>query len=186
MASVGPIDSGGVHVWNGNSYHFNNLPTYLDHANFFRIPFPIYRRQSFEITIYRPSTIFIAYHSSYAPGFNGGLEKDGWKQFRESIYTSWSTLNYVYMKTFKSNGRTRIPFNSLSNSYFYGTIFIRDGTHANYGGHKLCNVNCSPCTTSSCYCSVSQLTNQCGGQCGCGNYQCEKCNCTAAPVCQIF
>ena len=186
MASIGPTDSGGVHIWNGNSYYFNTLPTYLDHASFFRIPHPISRRQNFEIKIYRPSTIFMAWYSSHAPNYNGGLEKDGWKRFSDSISTTWATLSYVYMKTFKSNGRTRIPFNSLSNSYFYGTIFIRDGTHANYGGHKLCNVNCSPCTTSSCYCSVSQLTNQCGGQCGCGNYQCEKCNCTAAPVCQIF
>ena len=101
-------------------------------------------------------------------------------------YSEEARMVKVRWQCIKSNGRTRIPFNSLSNSYFYGTIFIRDGTHANYGGHKLCNVNCSPCTTGACYCSVSQLTNQCGGQCGCGNYQCEKCNCTAAPICQIF
>ena len=191
IATIGSTDAGGVLIWTDQNYYFNTLPTYLKHANLFRIPFRINHGNNFEVTIYRPSTIFLAWHSISYLNINNGLENDGWKRFSDSIATSWSSLNTVYMKTFKNIGQTKIPLKFTSSYYsygnqWYGSIFIRDSAQAQYGGHKPCQANCNPCTKGTCSCSISQLTNQCGGQCGCGNYQCEKCNCTAAPVCQIF
>ena len=191
IASTGSTDAGGVLVWTDQNYYFNTLPTYLKNANFFKIPWRVNHGNKFEITIYRPSTIFLVWHSISYLNINNGLENDGWKRFSDSIATSWSSLNTVYMKTFQNIGQTKIPLRFTSSYYkygnrWYGSIFIRDGAQAQYGGHKLCHENCNPCTKGTCYCSISQLTNQCSGQCGCGNYQCEKCNCTAAPACQIF
>ena len=191
IASIGPTDAGGVLVWTNQNYYFKYLPSYLKHANLFKIPYQIYSGNNFEIAIYRPSTVFLAWHSLSYLTINNGLENDGWKRFSDTITTSWSSLNNVYMKTFKNIGQTKIPFRVSSSYYygsyaFYGSIFIRDGANAQYGGHKLCHENCNPCSKGTCYCSISQLRNQCSEQCGCGDYQCEKCNCTAAPVCQIF
>ena len=191
IATIRSTDAGGALVWTDQNYYFKTLPSYLKHANLFKIPFRIYHGNNFEVTIYRPSTIFLAWHGVSYLNINNGLENDGWKKFSDSISTSWSSLNYIYMKTFKNIGETKIPFRVRSSSTYYatqwyGSIFIRDGAHAQYGGHKLCHANCNPCTKGTCSCSISQLTNQCSGECGCGNYECEKCNCTAAPVCQIF
>ena len=53
IASTGSTDAGGVLVWTDQSYYFNTLPTYLNHASFFKVPWRINHGNKFEITIYR-------------------------------------------------------------------------------------------------------------------------------------
>ena len=53
-----------------------------------------------------------------------------------------------------------------------------------YIGHTECEKNCSPNNVyGATTCSLQMLQNGCIGYCGCGNYKCEKCDCSKAPVC---
>ena len=125
IATEGAIKDGGVSIWINSNYHFKKLPSYLKGAHVFRLPFPMpSNTPGFEIILYRPSTVFIStYHSSAEGGFRSDLENDGWKRFSENIETTWTTLRYMYSKTFTGN-KTRIHFKQMSQS-FYGAIFVR-------------------------------------------------------------
>ena len=124
---MGPINDGGVFSWIGQTYHFKKLPSYLEGITFLKTPFGFRNNDdpSFSILIHRPSTIFIATNYHDFMGFRNHLENDGWKIFNDGgIQTSWTTLEYISMKTFTNSGITEIPFGSM-NQQFYGLIFIR-------------------------------------------------------------
>ena len=111
-----------------NSF-FYKLPSLLEGVTFFKTiqwNTPIEDNQ-LNISLYRPSTVFIAAHSSYDGNFN--LVEGKWKLFSASgslrIKVGSYDLNHLFMKKIQHNehGETTIELGRETN-HFVGVIFV--------------------------------------------------------------
>ena len=113
--------------WYNESYYFTKLPDYLVGVNFFRIPnyLNVTKNSSFELSIYRPSTVFIFWYDTKDGDISNRLPNEGWKRLSEVLSTSWSNLGNAYMKSFNQYEPITISFGEMDDNYLRGIIFVR-------------------------------------------------------------
>ena len=130
-ATDNAIENGPKEVWNdAQGTYFTNLTNYLIGSNYFQMPKILTEGDlSMNITIYRPSTIYVTFNDEDHGGFRESLPNEGWiEQVNEEIETNHVSLNRIFMKNFTKNGRTSITLPRLT-SNFKGVVFIRGDQH---------------------------------------------------------
>ena len=121
----------GANVWlDEPNVFFETLPSFLEGANYFKMPSKLSTEKEFKIVVYRPSTIYIALgkknkvSGGHFEARTSALEKNGWTQLTENgIQTGSLSLETIFEKSIKENGRSLISFNLLGTTA-QAVIFI--------------------------------------------------------------
>ena len=125
----------GANVWlDEPSVFFETLPSFLEGANYFKIPSKLSTEKELKIVVYRPSTIYIAMgkKNKRNSARTSAFEKDEWKQLTENkIQTSSISLETIFEKSIKEKGRSLISFNLLGSTK-QAVIFIVGKVAINY------------------------------------------------------
>ena len=77
-------------------------------------------QQIVNITIYRPSTIYVALNTND----EGRWTSDEWNKQDEIVETNLVNLTLMFNKTITKNGRTSIPLPMNFTNGFEGVVFI--------------------------------------------------------------
>ena len=127
VASNGSFENGGVQVWSDEpDSYFSDVPDFLIGQAFFKTLHIIDENTLLNVTIYQPSTVFIApdTSSNNTSDWEKALAEAEWsKQEGMMVGTSLRELNSVQRKDFESNDITLINLPQL-NFEFKGVIFI--------------------------------------------------------------
>ena len=115
---------------------FETLPSFLEGANYFKIPSKRSAEKELKIVVYRPSTIYIALgKKNKFPGRNVGtsaVDKNDWTRLTENgIKTGSISLDTIFEKRIKEKGRSLISFNLLGSTK-QAVIFIVGKVAINY------------------------------------------------------
>ena len=118
----------GANVWlDEPNVFFETLPSFLEGANYFKMPSKLSTEKELKIVVYRPSTIYIALGKISGGHFEArtsALEKNGWTRLTENgIQTGSLSLETIFEKSIKENGRSLISFNLLGTTA-QAVIFI--------------------------------------------------------------
>ena len=121
----------GGNVWlDEPSVFFETLPSFLEGANYFKMPSKLSTEKELKIVVYRPSTIYIALgKKNKFPGGHSGsqtsaLIKNDWTRLAENgIQTGSLSLENIFEKSIKEKGRSSISFNLLGTTA-QAVIFI--------------------------------------------------------------
>ena len=122
------VTDGAAHLNNETGKYFRKLPKFLVGANYFQMPnLNISNDLIMNITIYRPSTIYIAMDSNdeqFALSSNGWTQEDE-KHSVQLLKTKSVNLTSIFNKTFSNHGRTSIslPFDEFANE-FRAVVFV--------------------------------------------------------------
>ena len=127
----------GANVWlDEPSVFFETLPSFLEGANYFKIPSTLSAEKELKIVVYRPSTIYIALgKKNKFPGRNvrtSVLDKNDWTRLTENGIKAGSiSLETIFEKSIKEKGRSLISFNLLGSTK-QAVIFIVGKVAINY------------------------------------------------------
>ena len=121
----------GANVWlDEPNVFFETLPSFLEGANYFKMPSRLSTEKELKIVVYRPSTIYIALgkknkvSGGHLEARTSALEKNGWTRLTENgIQTGSLSLETIFEKSIKENGRSLISFNLLGTTA-QAVIFI--------------------------------------------------------------
>ena len=116
-------------VWVDENYRFSRLPSYLEGSILFQMEYSaIYRGTVLEISLFNPSTIYLAYETKTGGQFETDLQDLGWFLVTEygDIGTGCCTLNYIWKMYVTKKVTTKIMLPEIPQNDFIFVVFIQE------------------------------------------------------------